>query len=508
LNSYVPPRPRRVTNPFWRLLSSENTDGKRRTGRYNRPKVNFRSLVLLLGAIRLLGQVQAGAIDSIFADYNPKTSPGCAVGIVKSGQLFFEKGYGAANLEYGLPLSPQSVFQIASASKPFTALSILILVQDGKLRLEDPIRRYLPEMPDYANRVTIAQLIGHTSGLRDAMTLVVLSGRSFGETFGKNDIMKLITRQTGLNFPPGDQWMYSNTDYILAGVIVERVSRKTLRQFADERIFGPLGMKNTHYYEDPASEIVARRATGYSPTTSSFTIDEGETYVLGAAGVHTTIEDLVRWDSALSAPPPALAVAIAALQKPAILNNGSTAHAGTADWTLGSLLAEPWGRYKTIRQDGAWAGFRSDFLRIPEEGLSIICLCNRSDADPTAMSRRMARLFLPEMPTASAKNPPLNEPGKVAIGTAPKLLNGSYYSPDLETIYHIKPIARGLALKCGRLDEEVNSVPGGSGFTNTWLTIEPTSNGFVVNTDRVRGLRFRRVAHPCVDISSSAAAPN
>ncbi len=147
--------------------------------------MNCRSLVLLLSAVRLLGQVPAGVIDSIFADYTSKASPGCAVGIVKAGQLVFEKGYGTANLDYELPLTPQSVFQIASASKPFTALSILILAQDGKLRLDDPIRRYVPEMPSYADRVNIVQLIGHTSGLRDAMTLVALSGRSFREPFGK-----------------------------------------------------------------------------------------------------------------------------------------------------------------------------------------------------------------------------------------------------------------------------------------------------------------------------------
>jgi CubicO group peptidase (beta-lactamase class C family) len=459
--------------------------------------VNWRSLVLLLGAVPLWGQIQTGAIDSLFANYTPTTSPGCAVGIVKSRQLIFEKGYGAANLEYGLPLSPHSMFQIASASKPFTSLSVLILVQDGKLHLDDPIRRYVPEMPDYADRITIAQLIGHTSGLRDAMTLVVLSGRSFRETFGKNDVIKLITRQTGLNFPPGDQWMYSNTDYILAALIVERISHKTLRQFADERIFGPLGMKNTHYYEDPASEIVPLRATGYSPNANSFDINLGETYVLGAADVHTTIEDLARWGNALSAPPPALAEPIAALQKPAILNNGSRAHAGTVDWTMGSLLTESWGRYKTIRQDGAWAGYRSDFLRIPEQRLSIICLCNRSDADPAAMSRKIARLFLTDIPATSAKNPSHNEAEKVATAPAPNPLNGSYYSNELEAIYQVKTTASGLSLKCRDLNEELKPISGGSGFANEWMTIEPTSDGFVVNTDRARGLKFYHTSPAC-----------
>jgi hypothetical protein len=324
------------------------------------------------------------------------------------------------------------------------------------------------------------------------MTLVALSGRTFREPLGKDDIIKLIARQTGLNFPPGDQWMYSNTDYILAALIVERVRHETLRQFADERIFGPLGMRNTHYYEDPTSKIIPRRATGYSPAANSFAIDLGETYVLGAAGVHTTVEDLARWAEAISAPPSALAQPIRALQKPAILNNGSVAHMGTVEWTMGSLLAESWGRYKTIRQDGAWAGFRSDFLRIPEQHLSIICLCNRSDADPTAMSRKIARLFLPDMPAASAKSPPRNEPREVATGPAPKALNGNYYCPDLETIYHVKTTGRSLSVKFGRLDVELNQ-KGGSGFANEWMDIKPISDGFVVNSDRARGLRFHKI---------------
>lgn len=209
--------------------------------------------------------------------------------------------------------------------------------------------------------------------------------------------------------------------------------------------------------------------------------------------MHTTIEDLARWDSALSAPPSALAEPLAALQKPAILNNGSTGHIGTLNWTLGSLIAESWGQYKTIRQDGAWAGFRSDFVRIPEQRLSIICLCNRSDVDAEAMSRKVARLFLTDLPASSNENAPHKEPEKRSIGPVPKSLNGSYCSTEFETVYYIKPTARGVSVKFGQLDEELNAVEGRSEFANEWMRIEPTSDGFVVNTDRARGLRFHRI---------------
>ena len=133
---------------------------------------------------------------------------------------------------------------------------------------------------------------------------------------------------------------------------------------------------------------------------------------------------------------------------------------------MGSLIAESWGRYKTIRQDGAWAGFRSDVVRIPEQHLSVICLCNRSDVDPTAMSRRIARLFLTDLPATSAQHSPLHEPEKVLRAAVPKLANGSYYSPELETIYHVKLTAHGLLLQWGHLEDELKSIPGGSRFAN------------------------------------------
>jgi CubicO group peptidase (beta-lactamase class C family) len=185
-------------------------------------------------------------VNRVFATWAATDGPGCAVGVARNEQIVYENGYGMANLETATPITPASIFHVASVSKQFTAMAIALLARDGKLSLDDDIRRYLPEIPNYGHRITIRHLLNHTSGLRDQWDLLFMARGRFEENrITESDVLEIVARQKALNFVPGTEYVYSNTGYTLAGRIVKRVSGKSLREFADERIFKPLGMTNT-----------------------------------------------------------------------------------------------------------------------------------------------------------------------------------------------------------------------------------------------------------------------
>src|SRR5512138_1561303 len=236
------------------------------------------------------------AIDRVFQRWQSKDGPGCAVGASRDGRTIFEAGYGSAILEAGVPITPASIFHVASISKQFTAMSILLLARDGKLSLDDDIRKYLPEVPDYGTRIMIRHLLTHTSGLRDQWDLLALArGRFEEDRITEADVLDIVSRQKALNFTPGTEYLYSNTGYTLAGTIVRRVSGKSLRDFAEERVFKPLGMTHTHFHDD-FSMLVKGRAFAYAPREGGqwrFSIPNFDTY--GATSLYTTVGDLLRW---------------------------------------------------------------------------------------------------------------------------------------------------------------------------------------------------------------------
>src|SRR5690349_18751337 len=238
---------------------------------------------------------QTDKVDALFAQWNKPDSPGCALAIIKDGRVLYKRGYGNANLDYDVPISSKTVFNIGSVSKQFTAFSIAILARQGKLSLDDDIRKYLPEMPQYSAPVTIRRLIHHTSGIREYSHLLQLAGTRFQDATAEDDY-KIIVRQKQLNFKPGDEYLYSNSNYLLLARIAQRVSGKSLRAFAEENIFKPLGMSNTRFQDDK-SEVIRNRATGYSPRTGGgFAIESTTSDAVGAGDLLTTIDDLILWD--------------------------------------------------------------------------------------------------------------------------------------------------------------------------------------------------------------------
>src|SRR5712671_3212067 len=235
----------------------------------------------------------AAAVDEVFGDLAKAGSPGCALGVYRGGQIIYSKGYGLANLEENVPITPESVFDIGSTSKQFTAASILLLEKQGRLSVNDDVRKYIPELPDYGQKITILHLLNHTSGLRDYLTLMELAGINTDSVTTDGDALQIIFRQKALNFAPGSDWLYSNTGFFLLSVIVKHVSGKTLREFAAENIFVPLEMTHTQYRDDHTS-LIANRAMAYDAKEKGggYRLDVSYFEQTGDGAVHTSVEDL------------------------------------------------------------------------------------------------------------------------------------------------------------------------------------------------------------------------
>ena len=237
----------------------------------------------------------ANEVDKIFSPFTPD-GPGCAVAVYQNAKITLAKGYGSANLEYGVPISPTTPFIVGSVSKQFTAAAIALLIEEKRIALTDDVRKYVPELADYGTPITIDHLVHHTSGLRDWWELVGVAGLRHDDTYTVQDVLDMTARQHGLNFKPGERYLYSNTGYIVLGIVVQRVAGKSLREFAADRIFGPLMMADSHYQDDH-TQPVRGRAYAYSPADGGrYTINVWNNDLVGQGGVMTTVLDLAKWD--------------------------------------------------------------------------------------------------------------------------------------------------------------------------------------------------------------------
>ncbi|MGH9860732.1 MAG: serine hydrolase domain-containing protein [Candidatus Acidiferrales bacterium] len=329
-------------------------------------------------------------VDAIFAGYDKPDSPGCALGVIREGALVYSRGYGRANLEHNLPISSKTVFDIGSTSKQFTAASILLLEQQGKLSLDDDIRKFVPELPDYGKKIVIRHLVHHTSGLRDYLTLMALAGVDFHGVTTDADALAIIARKKELNFAPGDEYLYSNSGYFLMAVIVQRASGKSLRQFAQAHIFEPLGMTSTHYHNDHA-EVTPNRASAYEPKDGGgYRMDMSNFEQTGDGAVFTTVEDLLKWDQNFYEPTVGGAVLLQSLLTRGRLNSGKE-----LDYATGLTVRKLRG-LSTVSHGGSWGGYRAELLRFPEQRFSVVTLCNLGSTDPSRLARQVAIVYLGE----------------------------------------------------------------------------------------------------------------
>ena len=327
-------------------------------------------------------------VDSVFARLTSTAGPGCALGISRDGHLVYSRGYGMANLETGTAITPASIFHVASISKQFAAFSVALLAEEGKLSLDDDIRKYVPEIPAYAKPITVQHLIHHTSGLRDQWSLLGMADWRDDDLITEDDVLAIVSRQKALNFMPGDEYTYSNTGYTLLAVIVKRVSGKSLRQFADERIFQPLGMTSTHFHDDHTM-VVPGRTSAYNPREGGgwmVSIPVFDTY--GATSLFTTAGDLLKWEQNFADPKVGSRALIEKAQQSTTLNSGRK-----LDYGYG-LSIEDYRGVRAVGHGGADAGYRADVLRFPDAGLAIDVLCNAANSGPNDLSRKVADILL------------------------------------------------------------------------------------------------------------------
>ena len=466
------------------------------------------------GAQGAAGDSAARWIDSIFAPYASRQSPGCAVGVTRAGALVFSRGYGMADLEHDTPITPSTRFYIASLSKQFTAMSIVLLAQEHRLSLDDSIRKWVPEVPSFGTTITLRQLLHHTSGLRDYFTLLALSGWPSDGQLTEKGFLDLVARQKSLNFTPGDEFLYSNTGYALLSIVVHRASGETLRDFARDRIFDPLGMWHTEFRDDH-TQLIPQRALGYQPSGGTYKISQPEFDVVGDGGVYSTVEDLAKWDANFRTGRVGGKGAISLLQQPGHLNDGQSIPYGFA-LTIGQYHG-----VRTISHHGAYGGYRSTLLRFPDNDLSVITLCNTSAA-ASSLAEQVGSLLLGIIPKQQSATTLDLSTRSWSVGTSAfpadptdtrrrsdqlGQLAGGYYSEELDLPVNLAVRDGVLIMQRPHAGDLRFVTLSDDLFTNSDQMLlrvlrddNGAVNGFTLTISRVRDLQFVRRA--------PASAPN
>lgn len=366
-------------------------------------------------------------VDRIFAAYAKGGSPGCAVGVIQDGNFVYRKGYGMASIELSVALTPEAVFYMGSVSKQFTAAAVVLAAEQGFLSLDDDVRKYIPELPDYGHVITLRQMLHHTSGFRDFLTLLVLAGRNAGEIHSEAEIIDLIARQKALNNNPGENWLYSNSNYYLLGVVVRRATKRSLNDFASETIFKPLGMTHTRFYDDHTL-VLPSRVAAYDPgRDSTFLVDWSTSYdIVGAGGMMSTVDDMLLWDRNFYANKLGRGTLVKELQTRGVLNDGRP-----IGYALG-LQLDTYGGLPIVEHDGALYGYRTGILRFPEQRFSVVCLCNLSSAGVGNLSRKVADIYLQKYLRTEAT---AAQPSNAHNLPDPNQFAGKYLDPNKHFAY-------------------------------------------------------------------------
>lgn len=421
-------------------------------------------LIHIFIANNLSAQTNSNAekkIDSLFAQYNLKTA-GVAVGIVQDGKLIFKKGYGTANLEYDIPITPKTIFNIGSVSKQFTTFSIYLLAKQGKISLDDDVRKYIPELPIYEKTITIKHLCYHTSGLKDQWALLTLAGWRMDDIVTSEQVMKIVTKQKELNFSPGSQFKYSNTGFTLLTEIVKRVSGKSFSQFAKENIFSPLGMENTLIYDDN-EKIVKNRAYSYGSANGLYSKRNLNSSSVGPTNVYTTVEDLVKWTANFENPKVGDVDFINVFNEKSLLDNGEPAILAVRDGeTIYHAKGQFIRNYKGLNvynHTGSDAGFKSYLGRFQDNKLSVILLSNDESFVSYKAGMDIAEFYLSDklknrVPITESKMK-VDEAPKYNVKTNLKDFEGQFQNSDLSSLFTLKVISGKLTMVHNRLSDAV-----------------------------------------------------
>lgn len=355
-------------------------------------------------AAQQLDSALGARIDRVLAPLATTAGPGCAVGVNQNGWIL-ERAYGMAELEFGTANTPQTIFESGSLAKQFTAASVVLLALDGKLKLDDPVRKYVPELPDYGAPLTIRHLLTHTSGLRDWGSVISLTGFGRGERLVTEQFaIDVIMSQKGIDFTPGAEYSYSNSGYNTLALIVERVAGQAFGVFTSERLFKPLGMTNSQWRVD-YTRLIKGRPQAYAPgLAGSFKLDMPFMNVYGNGGLLTTVGDLLKWNAMLDSRSLGGAL-VDSLERRMVLNSGTT-----IPYALG-LVDVPYRGLRQIGHSGSTAGYSTYLTRFPQQKLSIAVLCNGSNTGPTQLTYRLVDAIAGPFAAPAA-------PDTVALSTA------------------------------------------------------------------------------------------
>jgi CubicO group peptidase (beta-lactamase class C family) len=435
-------------------------------------------------------------IDSLFSAFSGD-NPGCAIGVLRDGETVLSVGYGMADLEHGIPFTPASVCYMGSVSKQFTALTTLLVAEDGKLTLDDTAKSIIPELPDCMSAITVRHLLTHSSGLRDYFFLGYLSGLHSGDAYSEDDIIRLMSRQEALNFEPGKEYTYGNTGYVLLSIIVKRVTGRTLDEVAREKIFAPLGMKVSRFQHDH-SALVAGKVHGYDKRAGAWHTYDSMLDVVGDGGMYSSVEDMLLWMKNFERPTVG-AQALKLMQTEATLDNGKGTGYGMG---LGPVH---WRGLDTIGHSGMHAGYRTMFRAYPSEKTSIVVLCNSGEVEAWQLVTRVAEVFLASRIVMPA-NPPPASASPASKDPPPEIaddLVGDYESSELRTIYSVARGPEGFTIVADRWPaQQLQSAADDRMRIDNWgIEIQfhrdqnrkPTGFSLSSNDGKIRNLRFRRL---------------
>ena len=428
-------------------------------------------------------------VDQLFAEWDKPNSAGAALAVTRDGKIIYEQGYGTANLEYDIPITPTTIFDIASVSKQFAAFAIATLSHDGRLSLDDDIRVHLPDVPDFGSTITIRHLLHHTSGLRDWVQSLVIAGGAMDDVISFKHILKMVRHQKALNFEPGEAYLYSNTGYNLLAEIVETVTGDSFREWTDTNIFKPLAMTNTHFHDDHQM-ILKNRAYSYQVVENDpFKHAINNTTALGSSSLYSTVEDLAKWMLNFDNTRIGEQTVIDQMHQRGVLNNGEQ-----ISYAFGLNIGE-YRTLKTVDHSGSWRGFRSHLIRFPDQKFGVVILCNLDTFNPLRLAEKVADIYLADVlaPIEASEPKKAAEPAediKFEPLTPEQLIEfeGDYYTEELDTTYCIRVHRDQLVAQHIRHDDILLTYADGHFLGDSWFF--PEIHFTRDDTERVTGLRL------------------
>lgn len=449
-----------------------------------------KSLSFLLASTLVAAPAQAAPLDQvkqIIADLKGPAAPGCAVGAFRDGKTLFVTAVGAADIAGGKPLNGDTLFYAASVSKQFTALAAATLVEKGKLGLDDDVRQYLPELPDYGTPITVRMLMLHTAGIRDSLELIYLAGIESAAHTNKATALQLLFRQKSVNFPSGTAFSYSNGGYLLLAEIVERVSGMPFADYAKTAILQPLGMKRSFFMND-AKPVGTNIAHGYVPVGDGFEIRDTYPTFSGSGGLMVSINDMARYERDIAVGHKLWTPAVQQmLLTPGRLSNGKPALRLPSSLAYaGGVMVGPRNGQTFVQHSGGAEAFRNIYARLPERKFAVALFCNRGDWTADEKADAIIEAIEGEILT--------DEPKMAAVERA-----GRYVSDELQATYDMSFSGDDLTAKVsspytpgGSTLTFKRNADGSFGASGSQILFDEDSQGFTIKSSRLHGLRFRR----------------